>query len=112
MSDLRFERHDPGRFSDRQRVHSKAGPGVVAVRFALLLLFIWTAAWAEARIIEVAFSPNAGATHLVVKTIDQAKQTIRVAAYSFTSMPIGEALVVAHNRGVDVKVVLDKSQLQ
>jgi phosphatidylserine/phosphatidylglycerophosphate/cardiolipin synthase-like enzyme len=33
-----------------------------------------------------------------------------VQAYSFTSAPIAKALVVAHNRGVDVQVILDKSQ--
>ena len=59
---------------------------------------------------EVAFSPNAGATDLVVKVIDAARQSIRLAAYSFTSKPIAEALVAAHKRGVDVQVVVDKSQ--
>lgn len=59
---------------------------------------------------EVAFSPNAGATELVVKVIDAARQSIRLAAYSFTSKPIAEALVAAHKRGVDVQVVVDKSQ--
>jgi len=35
---------------------------------------------------------------------------VHVAAYFFTSYPIAEALVKAHNRGVDVKVVLDSHQ--
>lgn len=61
--------------------------------------------------IEIGFSPNGGAEHLVVKVIDSAMLTIRVAAYSFTSKPIAEALLAAHRRGVDVKVVVDKSQL-
>ena len=60
--------------------------------------------------IEVAFSPRAGATELVIKVISSAKKTIRVAAYSFTSKPIAEALVMAHKRGVDVQVIVDKSQ--
>jgi phosphatidylserine/phosphatidylglycerophosphate/cardiolipin synthase-like enzyme len=59
--------------------------------------------------IEVAFSPNGGATDLVVRTIDSAKTGIRVAAYSFTSKPISTALLAAHKRGVDVRVVVDKS---
>jgi phosphatidylserine/phosphatidylglycerophosphate/cardiolipin synthase-like enzyme len=58
---------------------------------------------------EVAFSPDRGATELVVKTIAEAKQTIRVAAYSFTSKPIAEALLDAHKHGIDVEVVVDKS---
>jgi phosphatidylserine/phosphatidylglycerophosphate/cardiolipin synthase-like enzyme len=59
---------------------------------------------------EQAFSPHQGATELVVKTIDGAKKEIHLAGYSFTSKPIGSALVAAHDRGVDVEVVLDKSQ--
>ena len=57
---------------------------------------------------EVAFSPNGGATELVVKTINNAKQSIKVAAYSFTSKPIAHALLSAKRRGVDVKVVMDE----
>src|SRR5450759_2860795 len=60
--------------------------------------------------LEVAFSPNGGCTNLVIKVIHSAKTSIRVLAYSFTSAPIARALVEAHQRGVDVQVVLDKSQ--
>ena len=60
--------------------------------------------------IEIAFSPDMGATGLVVKAINEAQKTIRVAAYSFTSKPIAEALMNAHKRGIDVQVVVDKSQ--
>jgi phosphatidylserine/phosphatidylglycerophosphate/cardiolipin synthase-like enzyme len=60
--------------------------------------------------IEVAFSPNGGATALVVKTIADAKKSILVQAYSFTSAPIARALAQAKERGVDVRVILDKSQ--
>jgi len=60
--------------------------------------------------LEVAFSPHGGCTALVVKVIDSAQHSIRVLAYSFTSAPIAKALVDAHKRGVDVQVVVDKSQ--
>ena len=39
-----------------------------------------------------------------------AKTTVLVQAYSFTSEPIAQALVSAHQRGVHVEVILDKSQ--
>ncbi|MEO6568186.1 MAG: phospholipase D family protein [Opitutaceae bacterium] len=42
--------------------------------------------------------------------MESAKQTIHVQAYSFTSLPIVRALVAAKKRGVDVEIVLDKSQ--
>ena len=45
----------------------------------------------------------------MVKTIAEARQSIRVAAYSFTSKPIATALLGAHKRGIDVRVVVDKS---
>jgi phosphatidylserine/phosphatidylglycerophosphate/cardiolipin synthase-like enzyme len=60
--------------------------------------------------VEVDFSPDMGATDLVVKAIGEAHKTIRLAAYSFTSKPIAQALLDAHKRGVDVRVVVDKSQ--
>ena len=60
--------------------------------------------------LEVAFSPTGGAADLVIKVILSAKTSIRVLAYSFTSAPIAKALTEAHKRGVDVQVVLDKSQ--
>jgi len=60
--------------------------------------------------LEVASSPNGGSTNLVIKVIHSAKTSIRVLAYSFTSAPIAKALVEAHQRGVDVQVVVDKSQ--
>ncbi len=60
--------------------------------------------------IQVYFSPNGGCTDAVVREIAAARSTILVQAYSFTSAPIAKALIDAHKRGVDVRVVLDKSQ--
>lgn len=46
---------------------------------------------------------------MVVKTIESAKTSVRVAAYSSTSKPIAQALLEAHIRGIDVRVAVDKS---
>ena len=59
---------------------------------------------------EVYFSPNGGCTDAIVKALGDAKTSVLVQAYSFTSAPIAKALVDAHKRGVDVQVILDKSQ--
>lgn len=64
----------------------------------------------ESSSVEVAFSPNGGAEALVLKVIGRARESIRIAAYSFTSRPVAEALVAAHRRGVEVQAVLDDSQ--
>ena len=56
------------------------------------------------------FSPRGGCTEAVVEEIDKARQIVLVQAYSFTSQPIAKSLVNAHNRGVKIVCVLDKSQ--
>lgn len=60
---------------------------------------------------EVHFSPQGGCTEMIDKFISKANQSIFVQAYSFTSKPIGEALVEAKNRKVLVQIILDKSDL-
>lgn len=57
--------------------------------------------------IEVAFSPNEGSEHLVVKVIDSAKSELDLLSYSFTSVAVVEALVRARHRGVTVRLVAD-----
>ena len=59
----------------------------------------------------VYFSPKGGCTKAITDTIGQAKQSILVQAYSFTSYPIAEALIDAQKRGVKVEAILDKGQL-
>jgi len=61
---------------------------------------------------QVCFTPGEDCTDIVVKTINDAKQSVYVQAYSFTSAPIAGALVSAKRRGLDVKVLLDKSQIK
>ena len=46
-----------------------------------------------------------------MRELDEARQTILVQAYSFTSAPIAAALVAAARRGVHVEAVLDKSNI-
>jgi phosphatidylserine/phosphatidylglycerophosphate/cardiolipin synthase-like enzyme len=57
--------------------------------------------------IEVAFSPDAGSEVLVLKVIDSAQRSIRLAGYSFTSPSVVRALLDAKRRGVDVRVLID-----
>jgi phosphatidylserine/phosphatidylglycerophosphate/cardiolipin synthase-like enzyme len=62
-------------------------------------------------ILSVCFSPKGGCTEAIVQELDRAKVSILVQAYSFTSAPIAKALVAAHERGVKVEILLDKSHL-
>jgi phosphatidylserine/phosphatidylglycerophosphate/cardiolipin synthase-like enzyme len=61
----------------------------------------------SAQQIEVAFSPEAGAEALVLKVLGSAKQSLRLAGYSFTSPAVVRGLIDAKRRGIDVRVVLD-----
>ena len=58
-------------------------------------------------LVENAFSPDAGGEALVLKVINASMLKIRLAAYSFSSPSVVEALLNARKRGVDVKVVVD-----
>lgn len=62
---------------------------------------------AEGSAVEVGFSPEGTAETLVLKIIRSAKQSIRLAGYSFTSPTIVHALLEAKRRGIDVAVVVD-----
>jgi phosphatidylserine/phosphatidylglycerophosphate/cardiolipin synthase-like enzyme len=57
--------------------------------------------------IEVAFSPNEGSERLVIKVIQTAQRDIRILSYSFTSVPVTQALLAARHRGVRVTLVAD-----
>ena len=51
----------------------------------------------------VYFSPKGGAEEAIVKELENAKSSILVQAYSFTSAPIAKDLVAAHERGSRLK---------
>ena len=55
------------------------------------------------------FSPEGGCTEAVIAELQRAQRSVLVQAYSFTSAPIAKALVEAHDRGVMITVILDKS---
>src|SRR5580765_3872345 len=82
---------------------------------ALVLLFVTIgssqpSATVVSTQVRVYFSPDGGCTDAIVETIGKASSSIWIQAYSFTSAPIAKALVEAHKRGVNVRVILDKSQ--
>jgi phosphatidylserine/phosphatidylglycerophosphate/cardiolipin synthase-like enzyme len=58
------------------------------------------------------FSPQGGGEALIVQAIDAARHSILMQAYSFTDGHIFAALERAEQRGVDVNVILDKSDLE
>lgn len=80
-----------------------------AARLGLaLFLFFCLCAPGHAAQLDVAFSPGGESLELVLSGIGSASESILVAAYSFTSKPISQALLDAHRRGIAVQVVADK----
>lgn len=59
---------------------------------------------------KVCFSPEGHCAIYILDEIAAAHHSIRVQAYSFTSHDIADALIAASKRGVDVAVIVDKSQ--
>lgn len=58
------------------------------------------------------FSPKGGATDAVIRELKSARREVLVLAYSFSSKPIAEALIEAKTRGVQVEIILDRSNEQ
>ena len=60
---------------------------------------------------EVCFTPQSHCTDLIVKDIMNAKHSIEIQAYSFTSEPIALSLVDVKKRGIRVEAILDKTNI-
>ncbi|PIJ48650.1 phospholipase D family protein [Erwinia sp. OLMDLW33] len=82
----------------------KLNTGILAT--ALWLTFS-TGAAVAAPSIDAGFSPEGSAQQLVLRTLDDARESIRLMGYSFTSPEVVKSLVAAKRRGVDVRVVID-----
>jgi phosphatidylserine/phosphatidylglycerophosphate/cardiolipin synthase-like enzyme len=62
--------------------------------------------------VSVYFSPKGGATDAVLRELKAARREVLVLAYSFSAKPIAEALIAAKTRGVQVDILLDRSNEQ
>lgn len=62
---------------------------------------------AKADVIGLWFAPDDDCTAAIVDQFDKAGKSISYQMYGFTSQPIADALIRAHQRGVKVIVLLD-----
>jgi phosphatidylserine/phosphatidylglycerophosphate/cardiolipin synthase-like enzyme len=60
--------------------------------------------------VEVLFSPWDDAEGALLRTLQAARSTIHVQAYTLSSRNIASALVAAHRRGVRVEILADRDQ--
>lgn len=63
------------------------------------------------RILGVYYSPDGECEAKVIEWIGKANHSLHILIYSFTLDSVSDALVDAQNRGIDVKVVFEKSQI-
>lgn len=64
----------------------------------------------EGILCQTCFTPTYHCLPLILETIQKAQKTIKIQCYSFTSKEIANALVEAHQKGIKVTVIADKSQ--
>jgi len=62
---------------------------------------------AQAEVVGIYFTPPSDVAAAVIEVIDSSKTEVLVQAYGFTHNGIAQALLRAHARGVQVKVLLD-----
>ncbi len=74
---------------------------MVTVLFGSSLLYAKT---------DVLFSPGGSIRAAIIKTIISSKESIDIAAFTFTAGEIAEALYEAKERGVEIRVIIDQKQ--
>ncbi len=60
---------------------------------------------------EIYFSPKGGCQATLLNWIRKANQSIHVMIFSVTLNSVGDELVAAHRRGIDVRMVMDKNEV-
>ncbi len=76
-------------------------------------VYLGTASQVRARVdlVEYCFSPGGDCAGVVVKWIGRANSSVHVLIYTFTLNNVANALMAAKNRGVDVKIVMERSEV-
>ena len=62
--------------------------------------------------VQAAFTPGDDVAGMIVAAIGQARRQVLVQAYSFTHEGIAQALLAAHRRGLDVRLIADRGQTE
>lgn len=75
-----------------------------------LFLTLLVAACSCPKILSIQFPPYEGSHKPIISLYDNAEKYIHLAIYSLTKDEFAEALIRAHKRGIEVKVLIDKGQ--
>jgi len=83
--------------------------GLVLALSVVIPQIATTGAATKAEQWSVCFTPPSGCAQVVARLLDEARRSIRIQAYVMTSDIIARSLLNAAKRGVDVVILLDKS---
>lgn len=104
---LRIEINSPYNYIKKMKKKSF----IILVPFALLLIiFLFLFGCSCPKVVGVYFPPYEGSHKPIIQLYDGAEKYIHLAIYSLTKDEFSEALIRAHKRGVEVKVLIDKGQ--
>ena len=82
----------------------------VVITLIISLVFVFSlSAFAET---EVYFSLYDDPEAVIIKNIAEAEEFISIAMYTFTDVEIAQAILEARDRGIDIKIYLDRSQVK
>jgi len=83
------------------------------INFIIILIFslLFTFSLNALTETKVYFSLYDNPELIIIKNIDDAKEFINIAMYTFTDREIAQAIIRARDRGVDIKIYLDRSQV-
>jgi cardiolipin hydrolase len=59
---------------------------------------------------DIYFSPKGGAADYIIKFINRTEKTLDIAVYSLTHNDIAAAIIDAHKRGVEIRILTDALQ--
>ena len=90
---------------------------ITAILFPSLFLLIFLPVFSgsqreDLELIQVFFSPGDDCGGEILKRIEGAKNTIDAALYLFTSRPLSQAIVNAHERGVKIRICLEGEKVR
>lgn len=90
---------------------------LMATGFSGGMTFVFGIRWLYRKLlgpasIDAYFSPKGGCTEVIVRELKKARRHVLIQAYSFSSKEIAQALAEAKMRGVQIEILLDKSNEQ
>ncbi|APR98705.2 phospholipase D family nuclease [Wolbachia endosymbiont of Folsomia candida] len=81
------------------------------LRYLLILFTCFSLSGCFCTKVRVCFTPQENCAAKIIDEIDHSQKSIYVQAYTFTSKPIAKSLIRAKERGIDIKVIIDETQV-